>query len=100
MEGLVYTQRYDYSWYGPTGHTRTDARRIAARDSRCSPGRIRAVRQASGAWLYLPPTDGPAGVTLWIPGQLLRYHIPDASWRALRPWLDEQWGGLRRAESA
>lgn len=82
MKGLVFGQRTDYSWYGPCGHTRADARRLAA--VHCHPRGVRAVPQQSGAVLYTDGSDDPAGLAIWIPGHLR----PGAHCLDVEAWLD------------
>lgn len=83
MKGLVFVQRADYSWYGPCGHTRADARRLAA--VHCSPRRVLAEPQQSGAVLYTDGSDDPGGLAIWIPGHLR----PDGHAPNVIAWLDE-----------
>lgn len=83
--GATRPLRYDYSWWGPAGHTRTEARALAARETGYSRGRIRAVHQRSGAWVYVSPRrQEPAGVVIWIPGRLR----PGAHHAGIGEWLD------------
>ncbi len=82
--GLVYGQRYDHTWYGPAGHTRTEARRLAARGG--SPGRVRVIPQRTGAVLYSDGSDDPEGLSIWIPGHLRpgAHNDPD-----IEAWIDD-----------
>jgi hypothetical protein len=86
MNGLVFQQRYDHSWYGPCGRTRTEARRLAAVN--CSAARVEAIPQRSGAVVYSDGSDDPSGLTIWIPGHL----NPGGHWCDVDAWIDDPEG--------